>query len=200
MKRMIKYTVAGALAALVLTFACSEELRNEAAVMWVAATGDIVDRFELELNQGTLALQRYDNAFIKEQQKLTRLKAVHRDNLLSADVKRERARSWRAQGKEDLALRDEAAAALYAEHATACEKSIEKRTAQLIELKALRERARLDVGNARELIAILAATQDALDQEGRQETLDRAEQNIRNLQSYCNRLQAGVEVLQEIED
>lgn len=200
MKKVIKYTVTGVLAAAVLSMICSENLRNELAVMWAAATGDVVDRLELQLDQGSLALRRYENIIITEQRKLTRLKAVHGDHLNNVSSKQERARSWRAQGRLDLAQRDEAAAAISAEQAAACEKSIEKRTAKLIELKTLRERARLEVNNTRELVALLSATRDALEQEGLQDTLDNAEQNIRNLQSYCNRLQAEVEVLQAIDD
>ncbi len=197
---IIKYIISLVVAAVLLTLACSENLRNELAVIWVTATGDAVDKLELQVDQGPLALQRFDNAYSRAQQNLTKLKAVSSDNRLNMRRAKERAADFRAQGKEELALRNEEEATYYEGQVAACEQTIERHTAKLIELKGVRERAREDVRLARERIAILSATRDALDRTGMQETLERAEQNVHNLQSSCNKLSAEIDVLNLTED
>lgn len=197
---IIKYIITLVVAAVLLTLACSENLRNELAVIWVTATGDAVDKLELQVDQGSLALQRFDNAYSRAQQNLTKLKAVSSDNRLNMRRAKERAADFRAQGKEELALRNEEEATYYEGQVAACEQTIERHTAKLIELKGVRERAREDVRLARERIAILSATRDALDRTGMQETLERAEQNVHNLQSSCNKLSAEIDVLNLTED
>lgn len=197
---IIKYIILLVVAAVLLTLACSENLRNELAVIWVTATGDAVDKLELQVDQGSLALQRFDNAYSRAQQNLTKLRAVSSDNRLNMRRAKERAADFRAQGKEELAQRNEEEATYYEGQVAACEQTIERHTAKLIELKGVRERAREDVRLARERIAILSATRDALDRTGMQETLERAEQNVHNLQSSCNKLSAEIDVLNLTED
>lgn len=198
--KYVKYGVVALLAVLLGSLACSENLRYEVTLLWTVATGDAVDKLELQVDQGSLALQRFDNAYVRAQQKLSQLQHVYRDTQLSITRSRERARDLRAQGKEDLALRNDEQAELYAGQLSTLEQNIEHRSAKLIELKSRRERAREDVRLARERIAMLVATRDALDQTGMQETLERAEQNIRNLQSNCNKLSAEIDVLNLTED
>lgn len=198
--KYIKYGVVTLLTVLLGSLACSENLRYEATLLWTVVTGDAVDKLELQVDQGTLALQRFDNAYVRAQQNLSQLQHVYRDTQLSITRSRERARDFRAQGKEDLAQRNDEQADIYAEQLSALEQNIERRSAKLIELKSRRERAREDVRLARERIAMLVATRDALDQSGMQETLERAEQNVRNLQSNCNKLSAEIDVLNLTED
>ena len=73
--------------------------------------------------------------------------------------------------------------------------STERIARKLEEVKTIRMRAREDVRLARERIAILETSKSALDEEGMADMLQKAEQNISNLQSHCNKLAAEVEVL-----
>lgn len=198
--KTIKYVVLGVLAFVLVSLACSEKLRSEVALIWPTITGNAVAKLELQVDQGALALQRFDNEYIRAQQKLTQLKAVARDTLLNMRRAQEHARDYRAQGKEELARRnDEQAAFCESQHAMQ-ETAIQNLEAKLIELKATRERAREDVRLARERISILLAQRDAMDQTGMKDTLDRAEENVRNLQSTCNRLISEIEVLNITEE
>ena len=111
----------------------------------------------------------------------------------------EKASDYRNQGKEELALRNDEQAAFYENQLVGYEKSIESRTNKLQELRTIRERAREDVRLARERIAMLKATRDALDDAEQEEMLEKANKNVQNLQSHCNKLSAEIDIL-NIED
>lgn len=198
--KTIKYVLLGSLVLVLISLACSEKLRGEVALIWPTITGNAVAKLEMQVDQGALALQRFDNEYTRARQKLTQLRAVSRDTQLNMRHAQERARDLRAQGKEELALRNDEQATFCAAQFESQEAAIQRRDAKLLQLKAMRERAREDVRLARERIAILVAQRDAMDQTGVQETLDRAEENVRNLQSTCNRLTSEIEVLNLTEE
>lgn len=178
-----------------ITIACSPKMRESMRAIWLTFTGDAVDLLESQFDQGELALQRFDSEYIKAQQKLTTLKTLQAESKLSMRRAQERAADYRRAGKEDLALRNDEQVAFFQKQMEGYENTIASRTAKLIELKALRERAQEDVRLARERIAILRATRDALDSEQQQENLARAQENINNLQSHCARLSAEIDVI-----
>lgn len=178
-----------------ITIACSPKMRESMRAIWLTFTGDAVDLLESQFDQGELALQRFDSEYIKAQQKLATLKTLQAESKLSMRRAQERAADYRRAGKEDLALRNDEQIAFFQKQMEGYENTIASRTAKLIELKALRERAQEDVRLARERIAILRATRDALDSEQQQENLARAQENINNLQSHCARLSAEIDVI-----
>ena len=178
-----------------ITIACSPKMRESMRAIWLTFTGDAVDLLESQFDQGELALQRFDSEYIKAQQKLATLKTLQAESKLSMRRAQERAADYRRAGKEDLALRNDEQVAFFQKQMEGYENTIASRTAKLIELKALRERAQEDVRLARDRIAILRATRDALDSEQQQENLARAQENINNLQSHCARLSAEIDVI-----
>lgn len=178
-----------------ITIACSPSMRESMRAIWLTFTGDAVDLLENQFDQGELALQRFDREYIKAQNKLTTLKSLQAESKMSMRRAQEKAADYRRTGKEDLALRNDEQAAFFEKQMAGYEATIATRSAKLVELKLLRERAREDVRLARERIAILRATRDALDDEQQQENLAKAQENINNLQSHCARLSAEIEVI-----
>lgn len=198
--KIIKYIISLVAAAVLLTLVCSANLRNELVAIWVAATGDAVDKLELQADQGSLALQHFDSVFKDEQQRLRIWTQTSKDNLQSMRAAKARAAALRAQGKENMAIQNDEAAAYYEGRVEFYEQKVQHHEAKLIELKGVRECAREEVRLLRERIAILSSTREALDSQDMQEMLDRAEQNVRNLQRSCNKLSAEIEVLSLTED
>ena len=178
---------------------CSPAARTELGIICKVVTGQSVSALESKLDQGTLALQRFDTEYVKAEQKLVALKHLQLDAKLCLRRAQEKATDYRNQGKEELALRNDEQASFYEKQLVGYEKSIESRTKKLQELRTIRERAREDVRLARERIAMLKATKDALDDSGQEEMLEKASENVRNLQSNCNRLSAEIDIL-NIED
>lgn len=178
-----------------ITIACSPKMRESIRAVWLTFTGDAVDLLESQFDQGELALQRFDSEYIKAQQKLATLKTLQAESKMSMRRAQEKAADYRRSGKEDLALRNDEQVAFFQKQMEGYENTIASRAAKLVELKVLRERAQEDVRLARERIAILRATRDALDSEQQQENLARAQENINNLQSRCARLSAEIDVI-----
>lgn len=178
-----------------ITIACSPKMRESIRAVWLTFTGDAVDLLERQFDQGELALQRFDSEYIKAQQKLATLKTLQAESKMSMRRAQEKAADYRRSGKEDLALRNDEQVAFFQKQMEGYENTIASRAAKLVELKVLRERAQEDVRLARERIAILRATRDALDSEQQQENLARAQENINNLQSRCARLSAEIDVI-----
>ena len=192
--------IAAVVCAIVLVvLICSPEARTELGIVFKVATGQSVAALESKLDQGTLALQRFDTEYSRAEQKLVTLKHLQLDAQLCLRRAQEKAADYRNQGKEELALRNDEQAAFYEKQLVGYEKSIESRTKKLQELRTIRERAREDVRLARERISMLKATKDALDDSGQEEMLEKASENVRNLQSNCNRLSAEIDIL-NIED
>ena len=192
--------IVGVVCVIVLVvLACSPEARTELGIVFKVATGQSVAALEDKLDQGTLALQRFDTEYVKAEQKLVALKHLQLDAKLCLRRAQEKATDYRNQGKEELALRNDEQAAFYENQLVGYEKSIESRTNKLQELRTIRERAREDVRLARERIAMLKATRDALDDAEQEEMLEKANKNVQNLQSHCNKLSAEIDIL-NIED
>lgn len=195
MGKLIGKIAAVVCAVVLVVLACSPEVRTELGIVFKVATGQSVAALETKLDQGTLALQRFDTEYAKAEQKLVTLKHLQLDAQLCLRRAREIATDYRNQGKEELALRNDEQSDFYEKQLAGYEKSIESRTKKLQELRTIRERAREDVRLARERIAMLKATKDALDDSGQEEMLEKASENVRNLQSSCNELSAGIDVL-----
>lgn len=173
----------------------SPKFRNELPVMWAAASGSVVDKLEAQLDQGTMALVHFDEEYAKAEQKLSTLRHLRLDAQHSMQRAREAAEQYRRQGKNDLASRNEEQALFFDNQLSGYEAAIQKRSEKLVELKRIRELAREDVRLARERIAMLQATRDAMDSRGQEEMLEKARQNIHSLQSHCNQLSAEIEVI-----
>ncbi len=178
---------------------CSPAARTELGIICKVVTGQSVSALESKLDQGTLALQRFDTEYSRAEQKLVTLKHLQLDAQLCLRRAQEKATNYRNQGKEELALRNDEQSAFYEKQLAGYGKSIESRTKKLQELRTIRDRAREDVRLARERIAMLKATKDALDNSGQEEMLEKASENVRNLQSHCNKLSAEIDIL-NIED
>ena len=194
-RKIIIRTIVGIVIAMGITIACSPKLRENVRVIWITFTGDAVDLLEEHFDQGELALQRFDSEYLKAQRKLTTLKSLQIESQMSMRRAQEKAADYRRNGKEDLALRNDEQVEFFKSRMEGYEKTIATRSAKLVELKTLRERAREDVRLARERIAILRATRDALDDEQQQDNIARAQENINNLQSCCARLSAEIDVI-----
>lgn len=195
LKKIIIYSIAALLLLFVGTIICSAEYRSDVKILWYSFVGDKVSRMEAQVDQGTLALARYDQAYNTAYNKLTALMGAQADAGVGARRFREAAETQRREGREDLALRSEEQAAFFESKQEAVKNSIEKRKAKLQELKMIRERAYQDVRFARQRIAMMQTMRDSLDDAGMQDVLDKAEQNVANLQSNCNRLNAEIDVL-----
>ncbi|MBE6419950.1 MAG: hypothetical protein E7031_07425 [Akkermansiaceae bacterium] len=195
MKKIIGYIAGGIALLFVAGLIFSEEFRMEMKLIWITVTGSTIDKLELQLDQGELALSRYDQAVRLQQNKLAKLYGVIKDAEMGEKKNKEKAADYRKEGKEDLALRHEEAAKKCREQANLAGSKVEKMEESLKKVKNLRERARADVNIARQNIATLKTMEDALDDSGIQELLDKAEQNVTNLQSQCNQIEAEIEVL-----
>lgn len=194
--KIVKYALFALGVCLVALLLFSQKFRSELPVIWAVASGSVVDRLEAQLEQGALALARFDEEYAKAEQKLVTLRHLRLDAEHSEQRAREAAEQYRRQGKEELAQRNEEQAAFFEKQRSSYNVTIQKRSEKLLELKRIRELAREDVRLARERIAMLQATRDAMDNSGHEEELEKAQQNIHSLQSHCNRLSAEIEVIQ----
>ena len=194
--KIVKYALCALGVCLVALLLFSQKFRSELPVMWAAVSGSVVDKLEAQLEQGAVALARFDEEYAKAEQKLVTLRHLRLDAEHSEQRAREAAEQYRRQGKEELAQRNEEQAAFFEKQRSSYDTTIQKRSEGLLELKRIRELAREDVRLARERIAMLQAARDAMDNSGQEEMLEKAQQNIRSLQSHCNRLSAEIEVIQ----
>ncbi len=195
LKKIIRYTLVGCAVFVVLLLMFSPGFRTETRIMFQVVTGQTVAALETQLDQGNLALKRFDEAYAKAEQRLISLKHLQLDAQLCCRRAQERAADYRRRGKEELAVRNDDQVAFYEKQQVGYAKSIASRTQKLEELRNVRERAREDVRLARERIAMLKATRDALDNSGQEEMLEKANENVEALQSKCNKLSAEIEIL-----
>lgn len=194
MEKVFKYVLIGVLLLAGLMLLCPK-FRNALPAMHAAVSGSVVDKMESRLDQGTLALVRFDEEYTKAEQKLIALRHLRLDAQYNMQKAQETAARYRNQGKEELARRNDEQVAFYENQLTGYDVSIGKRSEKLRELKQLRELAREDVRLARERIAMLHATREAMDTGAQEEMLEKAQMSINSLQSHCNRLHAEIEVL-----
>lgn len=193
--KIVKYALKGLGIFLVALLLFSPRFRSELPVLWAAVSGSVIDKMEAKLDQGTLALARFDEEYTKAEQKLITLKHLKLDAQHSLKRAQEKAAQYRNQGKEELATRNDEQAAFFEKQVADYGVTIDKRSEKLLELKYIRELAREDVRLARERIAMLQATKDAMDSSGQEEMLQKAQENLNSLQSHCNRLSAEIEVI-----
>jgi hypothetical protein len=196
MKQIIKYVAGGIVLLFVAGLIFSPSFRMEMKLIWTAMVGNAVDKLEAQLDQGELALAKYDQAYALQKSKLQKLIGVKKDAELAEKKELEKADDYRKKGKEDLALRCENSAKDWKARYDQADETAKKMEPKLQEVETLRERAYEDVRIARQHIATLKAMSDAMDDEEVQKLMDEAEQNVTNLQSHCNSLEAQIEVLQ----
>lgn len=196
MKQIIKYVVGGIVLLFVAGLIFSPSFRMEMKLIWTAMVGNAVDKLEAQLDQGELALAKYDQAYALQKSKLQKLIGVKKDAELAEKKELKKADDYRKKGKEDLALRCENSAKDWKARYDQADETAKKMEPKLQEVETLRERAYEDVRIARQHIATLKAMSDAMDDEEVQKLMDEAEQNVTNLQSHCNSLEAQIEVLQ----
>lgn len=196
MKQIIKYVVGGIVLLFVAGLIFSPSFRMEMKLIWTVVVGNAVDKLEAQLDQGELALAKYDQAYALQKSKLQKLIGVKKDAELAKKKELEKADDYRKKGKEDLALRCENSAKDWKARYDQADETAKKMEPKLQEVETLRERAYEDVRIARQHIATLKAMSDAMDDEEVQKLMDEAEQNVTNLQSHCNSLEAQIEVLQ----
>ncbi len=194
-RKIITYALLGLVALFVGGLVCSKDFRDECRIMWAVFTRNQVAKLEAQLDQGELALMRVDEAKAKAEQRLRTIRALQMDVEVNLRRTKEKAEDYRRSGKEDLALRNDEQARFMQHQLDSYVGSTERIARKLEEVKTIRMRAREDVRLARERIAILETAKSALDEEGMADMLQKAEQNISNLQSHCNKLAAEVEVL-----
>ena len=193
--KFVKYALIGLVVFLAALLIFSPKFRSELPIIWTTVFGNVVDKMEAKLDQGTLALARFDEEYAKAEQKLIALKHLRLDAQHSMKCAQDKSVMYRNQGKEELARRNDEQAAFFEKQVTDYGVTIDKRCEKLLEIKHIRELAREDVRLARERIAILQATRDAMDNSGQEEMLQKAEENIKTLQSHCNRLSAEIEII-----
>ena len=181
---------------LVALLILSPTSRREASVVVLAAADHVVSTLEKRLDQGCLALRRFDEEYAKAEQKLVSLRHLRLDAQHGLQRAKETAMQYRRQGKVELALRNDEQAVFFEKQAANYESVIQKRSEKLLELKRIRELAREEVRLARERLTMLQVAREAIETDGQKEMLQKAQENINNLQSICNRLNAEVEVMQ----
>lgn len=193
--KIIKYTILALVLALGAGIAFSPDFRGELRIMGAALTNNSVAKLEAQLDQGELALLRYDEAKNKAEKRLSTMLRTQRDLQMNIARKQEKVADYREQGREDLAMRNEEQINILQQQLEMFSKSTEKLKSSLERISLIRSRAREDVQLVRERIAILSTAKEALDDQGMIELLEKAEQNVTSLQNQCNKLAAEVEVL-----
>ena len=193
--KIIKYTILALVLALGGGIAFSPNFRGELRIMSAALTNNSVAKLEAQLDQGELALLRYDEAKNKAEKRLSTMLRTQRDLQMNIARKQEKVADYREQGREDLAMRNEEQINIMQQQLEMFSKSTEKLKSSLERISLIRSRAREDVQLVRERIAILSTAKEALDDQGMIELLEKAEQNVTSLQNQCNKLAAEVEVL-----
>lgn len=193
--KIIKYAILALVLALVCGLAFSPNFRGELRIMGAVLTNNSVAKLEAQLDQGELALLRYDEAKDKAERKLATMLRTQKDLNFNIARKQEKVADYREQGREDLAMRNEEQIRIMQQQLEMFAKSTERMQASLERIKLIRSRAREDIGLVRERIAILSTAKEALDDQGMTELLEKAEQNVSSLQSQCSKLAAEVEVL-----
>lgn len=193
--KIIKYTILALVLALGAGIAFSPDFRGELRIMGAALTNNSVAKLEAQLDQGELALLRYDEAKNKAEKKLSTMLRTLKDLQMNIARKQEKVADYREQGREDLAMRNEEQINIMQQQLEMFSKSTEKLQSSLERISLIRSRAREDVQLIRERIAILSTAKEALDDQGMTELLEKAEQNVSSLQNQCNKLAAEVEVL-----
>lgn len=193
--KIIKYALSTLIVCMVALLLFSPKFRSELPVMWAALAGSVVDKLEAQLDQGTMALMRFDEEYAKAEQQLVTLRHLKLDAQHSLQRAQENAARYRNQGKEDLALRNDEQAAFFKKQVEDYNATIQRRSEKLVELKHIRELAKEDVRLLRERIFMLQAARGAMDSSRQEEILEKAQQNINSLQSHCNLLSAEIEVI-----
>lgn len=193
--KIIKYAILALVLALVCGLAFSPNFRGELRIMGAVLTNNSVAKLEAQLDQGELALLRYDEAKDKAERKLATMLRTQKDLNFNIARKQEKVADYREQGREDLAMRNEEQIRIMQQQLEMFAKSTERMQSSLERIKLIRSRAREDIGLVRERIAILSTAKEALDDQGMTELLEKAEQNVSSLQSQCSKLAAEVEVL-----
>ncbi len=193
--KIIKYAILALVLALICGLAFSPNFRSELRIMGAVLTNNSVAKLEAQLDQGELALLRYDEAKDKAERKLATMLRTQKDLNFNIARKQEKVADYREQGREDLAMRNEEQIRIMQQQLEMFAKSTERMQSSLERIKLIRSRAREDIGLVRERIAILSTAKEALDDQGMTELLEKAEQNVSSLQSQCSKLAAEVEVL-----
>ena len=192
LKSTIKYTllIAGGLFAGAIAF--SPDFRTEISQLFSVLSHDAISKLEAKADQGELALTRYEQAYREQANKLA--STIHnRDEALS-EIRRAKARAeeFRAAGKETRAMLNERDVATQQKrHERAC-RQIEKRGPRLKIIHEKMEIAREEVRILRKNIEELRSMRDAMDNTGLQDLLDKAEQNVANLNSQCISINAEI--------
>ena len=79
MQKIVGIIIGAAILLVLCILAFSPEARTELGIVFKVATGQSVADLESELDQGTLALQRFDTEYVKAEQKLATLKHLQLD-------------------------------------------------------------------------------------------------------------------------
>lgn len=193
--KIIKYTLLAVVVLFAGTLIFSEETRMDFKVMWASFTKNQVAKLEVQLDQGELALTRYDEAKRKAEQRLVTISRLQKDLQLQATRTKDIIEDYRREGKEDLIARNEDQLVFIQNQQEMYKQSQERIAASLERVKSIRIRAKEDIRLARDRIAILSTAKEALDEHGIAQMLEKAEQNVVSLQTQCNKLEAEVEVL-----
>ena len=193
--KIIKYSLMTMVVLFAGTLIFSEETRTDLKNIWYTFTKNQVGRLESKVNQGELALMRYDEAKRKAEQRLITITRLQKDLQMKAARTKELIEDYRSQGKEDLIARNEEQLNFIQNQQEMYKQSEERIRASLGRVKTVRTRAREDIRLARDRIAILNTAKEALDNQDMEQLLAKAEQNVSSLQSQCSKLEAEVEVL-----
>lgn len=193
--KIIKYALLtlAVLVGAVLIF--SEEARTDLMAIAGVAAKSQVAKLEAQVDQGELALTRYDEAKRKAEQRLVTISRLEKDLEMQVVRTKDLIEDYRQDGKADLVARNESQLSFIQSQQEMYKQSKARIVTSLERVKSIRIRAREDIRLARERIAILATAKEALDEQGIAQLLEKAEQNVISLQTQCNKLEAEVEVL-----
>lgn len=205
--KVMKYTVGILLGLLLVVIICSPKIRTalgnaleDTETIIEVGVDSSLKKMENQVDQGELALARFDEIYSTQKNKLASLKGIQKDCQLAIRRIKERSESMRRMGKTHQDSRSEEEIAFYQERYDKVVRTIELREPKLKEVKRLCEIAYEDVRNARHRINMLKATRDSMDDEELQRALDRASENVAHLQNQCNRLHSEVEVLELLDE
>lgn len=178
----------------------SPRLRESVMCLFMSAHETAIAKLEAQANDGDMALSRYEQAYREQANKLSSTIRLRDNAVYEIERAQRRAEEFRAAGKETQALLNERDVERQKrQHERACRR-IEKLAPGVKKLREKMEIAREEVRIMRKNIIELSSMRDAMDDSGLQELLDKADQNIANLNSQLNAINAEIEVLELIDE
>lgn len=178
---------------------CDNTTKDRITTLAETGMDGILKKLEKQVDQGDLALTRFDRAYTNASKKLIALKTLKADALSNMERAQAKVKEYEAAGNTSLAQKNRQQAEFFEKQYNSYDETLVRRAKKLKELKQKREELFEDVHLLRERIAYLESMRDALSEEDTQSVLRDAESRIAEVQHRCNELSAEVELLNDID-